>query len=229
MSLVVIEETVRRHVTTVAYWTFVGLLAIVAFGTARFNAPAAMWPTLVALLSIITGAALIGPEFSSGTLQLILVKPLNRSAYLLSRVAGVLLAVWLAAAIAAGAELLGRLALSQPLRAGVIGAALLNSAVDSLLAVALLAMLGSLTRAYFNVAIYVVLQAGLSVAMAVVALWRRFPSIVKALDTTSMNLFPDAPRGIDTRWLLMLLSNAAVALVIACFAFRNREVPYGAD
>ena len=37
---------------------------------------------------LITGCGPIGPEFSSGTLQLILVKPINRATYLLSRVAG---------------------------------------------------------------------------------------------------------------------------------------------
>ena len=29
--------------------------------------------------------------------------------------------------------------------------------------------------------------------------------------------------------MLMVLANAAVALVLACLAFRQREVPYGAD
>lgn len=229
MSGVVVGETVRRHLTSVAYWGFVALLAIVAFGTSRFNSPAAMWPTLVALLSIITGAALIGPEFSSGTLQLILVKPVNRSTYLLSRVAGVVLVVWLAASVAAGAEILGRAVWADSIRAAAIGTALLNTAVDAIFTVALLTFLGSFTRAYFNVAIYLVLQFGLGVVTAITALARRYPAIVQGIEQVSANLFPEPPRGIDEAWLLLVLSNAAVALVAACFIFRTREVPYGAD
>jgi ABC-type transport system involved in multi-copper enzyme maturation permease subunit len=229
VSGVVVGETVRRHLSSVAYWGFVALLAIVALGTSRFNSPAAMWPTLVSLLSIITGAALIGPEFSSGTLQLILVKPVNRSTYLLSRVAGVVLVVWLAAAVAAGAELLGRLLWTDSLRAAAVGTALANVAADAVFTVSLLTFFGSFTRAYFNVAIYVVLQFGLGIATAIAALARKYPMVIRTIEQISTNLFPEPPRGLDGPWLLLVFSNAAVALVAACFLFRSREVPYGAD
>jgi len=229
MNAVAFEETVRRHLTSIAFWGYVAFLAIVAFGTAKFNSPAAAWPTLVALLAIITGSQPIGPEFSSGTLQLILVKPVSRSAYLLSRVAGVVAVVCLAIAVACGAELLGRAILTQTLHLDLLGAAAVNAAVDSLFTVALLVFFGSFTRAYFNVGIYLFLQVGLTVAISVAAAMRRFPALVRVLDETSRNLFPDAPRGLDAQWLLVLLSNAAVALLLACLIFRNREVPYGAD
>ncbi|HKR64485.1 MAG TPA: hypothetical protein VJZ00_12205, partial [Thermoanaerobaculia bacterium] len=93
MNGVVVSETVRRHITNAGYLSYLAFLAIVALGVSRFNRPASMWPSLVAVLAIIAGSAPIGPEFSSGTLQLILVKPVKRWVYLLSRVAGVVLAV----------------------------------------------------------------------------------------------------------------------------------------
>jgi hypothetical protein len=229
MSGVVIGETVRSHLTNFAYWAFVALTAIIAFGTARFNTPAAMWPSLITLLSIIVGAAPIGPEFSSGTLQLILVKPLTRSAYLLSRVIGVSLMVWLAASIAAGAELIARAALTEEIEATQIGVALLNGMAESFLTISLLTFFGSFNRAYFNVAMYIALQAVLSIAIGLANMGRRFPGIARFLSEVSRNLFPDAPRALDGRWLLLVLSNAAVALVLACLIFRKREVPYGAD
>ena len=229
MNGVVIAETVRRHVTSIAYWAFVALTALIAFGTSRFNTPAAMWPSLITLLSVIAGAAPIGPEFSSGTLQLILVKPLTRSAYLLSRVVGVVLIVWLASGVAAIAELISRAVLTDNAAAARIGIALLNSAAEAVLAVSLLTFLGSLTRAYFNVAIYVGVQIVLSVVIGLMALAKRFPSVTNVLEQVSNNLFPDAPRSLDGHWMLLVLSNAAVALVVACLIFRKREVPYGAD
>src|SRR5260370_20856944 len=60
-----------------------------------FGAPPVVLP-IVSLLGILLSCQLIGPEFSRGTLQLILVKPLNPSAYLISRVGGVIVVLWVA-------------------------------------------------------------------------------------------------------------------------------------
>jgi hypothetical protein len=51
----------------------------------------------------------------------------------------------------------------------------------------------------------------------------------RVLLTIDQNLFPDLPPRLDPVWIMMVLSNAAVALLIACLVFRRREVPYGAD
>lgn len=229
MSRVVFEETVRRHLTSAVFWSYVAFIAIVAFGTAKFNSAAAAWPSLVALLAVITGSAPIGPEFSSGTLQLILVKPVTRSAYLLSRVAGVLAAVCIAAIVPCLAELAGRTVFAQPLHAKVIGAMLVNVAIDSFFTIALLTFFGSFTRAYFNAGLFVGLQVALAVSMALVMASRKLPAVASVLEEISRNLFPDPPAALDRQWTLLVLSNAAVALVLACLIFRKREVPYGAD
>ncbi|HEX6088019.1 MAG TPA: ABC transporter permease subunit [Thermoanaerobaculia bacterium] len=241
MNRVVIVETVRRHVTNVGYLAFVAFLVIVSLGVSVFDRPASGWPTLVTLLALITGAGVIGPEFSSGTLQLILVKPVNRAVYLLSRVAGVVLVVWLAAATAAVCELVGRAIWGKgSLPARQIGEALLNSATDTILVVALLALLGSVTRAYFNIAIYMIGMIGLSLSGVILAFVRQTQNAVgrflnehtgieRALAAIERNLFPDPPPRLDAAWTLLVLSNAAIALLLACLAFRRREVPYGAD
>ena len=241
MNRTVIEETLRRHVTNIAYLVFLALIAILAFGVATFNRPGSAWPSLVTLLALITGAGVVGPEFSSGTLQLILVKPVNRAVYLLSRVTGVVLAVWIAALVAAICELAGRAMWGDTgVQAEAIGSALLNSFVDTILCIALLALLGSLTRAYFNVAIYVVAMMGLSVGGGILGMVRQSNTAIgrlltentgiqRALGVVEQNLFPDLPARLDSAWILMVLSNAAVALLLACLVFRRREVPYGAD
>ena len=229
MSGVVYAETVRRHLTSVAFLGYLAFLVIVALGTSRFNSPAAAWPTLIALLAIITGSQPIGPEFSSGTLQLILVKPVTRSAYLLARVAGVATVTTLAAVVACAAELLGRALWAERLAADILGVTVLNTAVGAIFTVALLTFFGSFTRAYFNVAIFLILQVGLSVGMGLAMLARKWPILPRIIDQVNRNLFPDAPHALDAPWLLLVLSNAAVALVLACLIFRRREVPYGAD
>jgi ABC-type transport system involved in multi-copper enzyme maturation permease subunit len=239
MNAVVVRETLRRHVTHAGYITYVIFVALVGLGAAGFAKPATMWPTLVSLLAIIAGAGVIGPEFSSGTLQLVLVKPVNRAVYLLSRVTGVVLAVWIVACAGALAELIGRAIWTRPAYEW-IGGTLLNAMTDVILTVALLALLGSLTRAYFNAAIYVALMIGLSVATGIAAMLRathnavgqfleRVPQLEEGLRLVDLNLFPDVGPRLAALWSVTVLANAALALVLACFAFRNREVPYGAD
>jgi hypothetical protein len=229
ISMVVVRETIRRHVTNVGYLAYVAFLAIVGVGVAQFGPPGSAWPTLVGLLAIITGCGVIGPEFSSGTLQLILVKPIDRSTYLLSRVAGVVGVVGLAAIVACVGEAGGRVARGEvPWEA--LGAALLNTIVASILTVSLLTFLGSFSRAYLNVAMYMVLRIGLGMLPPMLSLtgWD-LTGVNRVVMFVDSNLYPDAPSRIDGPWLLLVLSNAAIALVLACFVFRNREVPYGAD
>jgi len=237
---VVIAESVRRCVTSIAYWFFVGLMAIIAFGMARFDRPGTAWPSLASLLAYIIGCTVIGPEFSSGTLQLILTKPVNRSIYLVSRVAGAVTAVWIATFIAFSLEMAGRALWTEFLRIDVVGAILIQSFAETILICALLAFFGSFTRAYFNIAIYMVLMIGLGVGQGMLSMMRSMSGALgtwlsthnildRAVAAVSNNLFPDAPPRFDWHWLLMVLSNAAIALVAACFIFRRREVPYGAD
>lgn len=241
MNAVVYFETLRRHVTSGGYIAYLALLAIIALGASAFDRPGAMWPTLISGLAIITGAGVIGPEFSSGTLQLVLVKPVNRAIYLLSRVAGVVSVVWIAAFVATAIELLSRLVWRNGnMFASTIGITLLNAMTDAILTVSLLALLGSLTRAYFNVAIYVATMISFSVGGGILGIARmsqnvvgeflkKFPQVQRGVDVLDKNLFPDVLQRFDRDWTLMVLANAAIALVLACFAFRRREVPYGAD
>lgn len=240
MNGVVIAETVRRHVTHVAYLSYLVLVVIFGLGSSRFAHPASMWPTLVALLAIVTGCGPIGPEFSSGTLQLILVKPVKRWVYLLSRVTGVVIVVTIAALAGGGAELLGRLMWGGDRAFGVIGAAILNCVADSILTASLLVFLGSVTRAYINAAIYLGVEFGLMALMGMLGFARaarsgvgafleKYPAIELSLAQIDRNLFPEFPPRFDGSWLMMVLINATIALVLAIFAFRSREVPYGAD
>jgi ABC-type transport system involved in multi-copper enzyme maturation permease subunit len=224
VSGVVIAETLRRHFKNVGYVAYAIVLVMAGLFIAQFERPGSVWPGLVTLLAIITGCAPIGPEFSSGTLQLILVKPINRAVYLLSRVAGVVLAVWAGALAAALAELAGRgFSDFTP-----IATVLVHSMADVLLIVSLLALVGSFTRAYFNVAIYFGTHIFLDVLTGIGA--RKFPQeVTRALSAILQNVFPDAPPRFSPEWLLLVTCNAAIALVLACLIFRKREVPYGAE
>jgi ABC-type transport system involved in multi-copper enzyme maturation permease subunit len=240
VSGIVIAETVRRHLVRPGYIIFLILVAMTAMFAATFNTPAQMWPWLVSVLAIITGSAIVGPEFLTGTLQLIVSKPISRPSYLVSRVVGVFASVGLAAGIGFAAEsaargLLGRAALPWHRLAEAFGAALLVS----LLSIALLTLLGSVTRSYFNVAIYLGTEVAISMTATLVGLVRvkaradaavdRFAMFDRVLAALDDFLFPAMPAELHRSWIIRVLATAIVSLALACLAFNRREVPYGAE
>lgn len=246
MNAIVVGETLRRVVTSPAYVLFVAFLVVIGVASAQGDRPAALWPTFVTLLVFVYGSQPIGPELGSGTLQLILVKPVNRAVYLLSRVAGVLLAAWVAIGCTAAAELLARLAVPGAARSWKpLVATAVNGAVEAVLIVALVTFFGTMLRAYFNIAMYFVVDGALALGLAALRMLRhassgvfaalgrllaQSPFVGRSLAFVERNLYPDAPAGrFDGAFVLLALSNAALLLLAGCLVFRRREVPYGAD
>jgi ABC-type transport system involved in multi-copper enzyme maturation permease subunit len=237
-------ETVRRHVMGVNYIALVLAMCLVAFVAASLGTgPGAIY-SLMGLAALVLGAQLIGPEFSSGTLQLILSKPVNRSGYLIARFAGVVVAVWIAlwVPLFVFAGMAARRPAAPGAWASFFGGAA-NVSLHLLLVCALLALFGAMTRSYFNVAIWFLLSTMLNVTIGIGTFMTQrggsswlsgfltdHPGFLRGVKVVEENLFGDAPpQGFDRDFALMVLSNAAVALVLACIIFRRREVPYGAD
>jgi ABC-type transport system involved in multi-copper enzyme maturation permease subunit len=238
VSTVVIAETYRRNVLNVAFMVYVVLTALISVGSGSFTgAPSSMAP-FITLLTLIIGCRIIGPEFSSGTLQLILAKPINRSTYLVSRVIGTALSIWTAIVVVGAANVIGRAIGHHDLLIDGAALSMLNLAADTLLVIALLALFGSVTRSYFNVALYIVLQLGLAVSHGAYSMIRMAKPVIaealafvpKVIVFLQHNLFADAPmEQFSSNFLFLAVSNAAITVLAACFFFRQREVPYGAD
>lgn len=231
----------RRHLSSVAFICFLVLIGLIGLFASGFAAPGSMWPSLDVLLAMITGSAVIGPEFSTGALQLVVSKPIRRSVYLLSRVTGVFASAAIAAAVGLSAEVAGRLLrdasavpwLPLAMRFG-------GALATSLLAIAMLAFLGSLTWAYLNIAIYLGVDAALNATQVILGTLRvrgkgfgeflaQHPGIQRGLETVDDVLFASVPNELTAAWLTRVAVTAAIALVLACWAFERREVPYGAD
>jgi ABC-type transport system involved in multi-copper enzyme maturation permease subunit len=236
MNGVVFAETARRHFTSAGYLTFLLFVGIIGVFVASFNTPGSMWPSLITMLSIITGSAIIGPEFSAGTLQLIVSKPVSRPAYVLGRAGGVFAAVAVAALVALSAETIMRVISGTPLPWQRLLEIMAGELTVGLLAIALLTLLGSITVSYFNAAIYIGVQAAISILEAIVGAMRlhsgfitAHPEIAQVLVTIDDTFFPAAPAELTARWLAQTGGLIAVALALACLAFQRREVPYGAD
>jgi ABC-type transport system involved in multi-copper enzyme maturation permease subunit len=245
VSLVVILETVRRHFAHLGYIaTLLVLIVIVVLMTA-IGAPASAPYALISLFAMIAGCQLIGPEFSKGTLQLILSKPIARSSYVTGRVAGVTLSIWVAIAVIFCSDVIGRLIGGTPIIWRTVLWTALVSMLKVLLTCALLAFFGSFSRSYVNIGIYLggqillsgiygllsIMKNAVSGEMAAVGRFlREHPGFISGLRWMEKNFFPDDPLiPFDRNWILMMLCNATIAVLLACVIFSRREVPYGAD
>ena len=103
MIAAIVLETLRRRWTSLYFYLFVVAILLFTVTTvlSDLDAAAGLGP---AVLVMFLGFELLGPEASSGWLQLALARPVRRSTYLLARYAGVVLSatgVILIAAIAA--------------------------------------------------------------------------------------------------------------------------------
>jgi len=245
MSATVIVETLRRHFAHIGYIAALLLIMIITAAMGGMDAPAGAAFGVFTLFIILAGCQIIGPEFSKGTLQLILSKPIHRSRYLLSRVAGVVLAVWIAIALTFAADLISRALGYHQIAWQTSGDMAIAVAAQAVLVCSLMAFFGSFTRSYLNVAIYLGGQIALPLLGGLLDFLRRLdqgvfgtagaflrahPGVISAIRVVQENLYPDRP-GVpfDRNWLLMVGSNASIALLLACLVFRTREVPYGAD
>jgi ABC-type transport system involved in multi-copper enzyme maturation permease subunit len=245
VSFVVIAEALRRHFAHLGYISALLILIVIGATMAAIGAPAQAPFEMIGLFALIAGCQLIGPEFSKGTLQLILSKPVGRSTYLVSRVLGVVLAIWVAIIVMFASDVVGRLIAGTPIAWRTALAAALVSALKVLLVCCLLAFLGSFSRSYVNIGIYLGGQIFLSMLTGTMnmmknavsgemgkigAILRAHPAILRALNAITTNLFPDGPSVPFYRnGILMMVYNASAALLLACVIFSRREVPYGAD
>ena len=238
-----VAETIRRQIN-IGVGMYFALLVLLAISLANPDAPGSAWIQLFGLLMVVASAQLIGPEFSTGTLQLVLAKPINRTVYLVSRVVGVWLAITLALVALMGIEAASIAYSSRPVAWAAIGVRTLNTSMDALLLASVIAFLGTFTRAYANVALYFLgflLVASAPATLGAIrrqetgffgwlgAILRDHPELERAVAWINRNVFADPPPNFSRDWLLMVLGNAAVALFLGALIFRRREVPYGGD
>src|SRR5438105_7934015 len=144
-------ETLRRHFAHLGYISALLVLIVIVATVSAIGGPAQAPYEMITLFTLIAGCQLIGPEFSKGTLQLILSKPVGRSTYLVSRVAGVVLAIWAAIIVMFASDIIGRLIAETPITWRTALATLLVAALRTLFVCALLAFFGSFSSSYDTV------------------------------------------------------------------------------
>src|ERR1700704_5603074 len=165
-------ETLRRHFAHLGYISALLVLVVIVALMSAVGAPAQAPYEMITLFTLIAGCQLIGPEFSKGTLQLILSKPVGRSTYLVSRVLGVVLAIWAAIIVMFASDVVGRLIAGTPINWRTALATMLVAALEALLICSLLAFFGSFSRSYVNVGIYLGAQILLSMMFGLLSMMK---------------------------------------------------------
>src|SRR5438270_1089419 len=211
-------ETLRRHFAHLGYVSTLLVLIVIVMSMTAIAAPAPTPYEIIGLFTLVVGCQLIGPEFSKGTLQLILSKPVGRSTYLVSRVVGVVLAIWFAILVMFASEVIGRLIVGTPITWRAALAAVLVTALKALLVCCLLAFFGSFSRSYVNAGIYIGGQILLSMVFGLLSVMKNavsgemgkigamlceHPAVLESFGAIRGNLVPDNPAiPFDRNWTL---------------------------
>ena len=185
--------------------------------------------------AMILAAGSIGQDVSSGVLQLTFARPVSRPSYVLSR--------WFAAgaggALLAFAQLLAVAAVlaSRGVAAPVpdVLVALLEAALLSFAAAAVLIMFSSFVNGLGDVAVFFVLVL-FAQAAGQVATFKHWAIVERACAEINRTLWPD----VHVAWLaghgtpawtdlVTLLSTVAIALSVAIVVVNRKELSYAAD
>jgi ABC-type transport system involved in multi-copper enzyme maturation permease subunit len=187
---------------------------------------------LLAAPVFVLGANLLGHEVSSGALNLVLLRPISRRSYVISRVAG----TW--AAIVLLFLVIGAL---TSLTHGTITAAifihLANYATAALFVLSMFALFGSFTNGYFSAGLYflwaIFVVEGLgAIVVALGAMGVNVPDDlldVPACAALVRATFASAPDELSAAGLAFIWIWSLAALALACFFFERRDLPAPAE
>jgi ABC-type transport system involved in multi-copper enzyme maturation permease subunit len=207
-------------------FTFFPLLAVMLGGTL---APIAWAPGMVAL---IMAAGAIGQDVSSGTLQLLLVRPVTRPEYVLHRWLGAMLAALAVMFATIGCAVLGLFLRGTPPEALAVAKLLLETLTTVAGHTAVLVMLSSIASGVGDVALYV---ATLFVGqmLAGLAALNRWPGLTRATEEIQRFLMCKmswawlgtsvSPSAFD---IVSWASTVAVSLAVAIWAVNRKELSY---
>lgn len=191
-------------------------------------------PIFVPLLAWALAAGLVGREVDNGSVHLVLARPVSRSSYLLSRLAGtwlaffsVLLASWLAAL--AVVALVG----GSP-EVGTSAAQLLRLVLAGAWWIAVLLALSTLTPGYSDVGVLLLIAifpwALVELGKLLELRWLREIAFFFAKQVVNGVRIPDwSLSDWDWRALLRYASNVTLVLAAAFWYFNRRELGYGRD
>jgi len=194
-------------------------------------------PAVLAVLLLAPGS--VSRDISSGTVQMILARPIRRSEYLLGRYLGILavyaafLLVALLVTLAARPLLAGTFGTPDSLAATDLFRVAAGEWLDGTLLAATLVFFSTFLPGIGDLLAYFMLQVGLGVASTLGA---RFPAIAEGAKVARENLLP------RVEWAEVLRGEGALGaapgrfvlalvafLVGALFVFSRREFTYGHD
>lgn len=181
--------------------------------------------------TVLIGSLALGPDTGRGLVQLVLVRPVSRAEYVLSRFAAALCAIMLLIAASAAGHVSGAIGS----HGGHISDFLWEhaaAAVDASVDVAVLVFFGSFTTSYLNIPCYGALRILLPSLSAPLGQWLSPESWqFRILASIQASVMPRARPDAVTFYgdLHAALAASAAFLFLAVVIFGRRELPYASD
>ncbi|HTO87359.1 MAG TPA: hypothetical protein VMR54_07500 [Thermoanaerobaculia bacterium] len=236
-----VRRFLRQRFGSPAIVTALGLLGLLTALQAALSNPESAFGTGILAVALIAAGS-VSRDASGGALQMILARPIRRTAYLFGRYLGILTVYGTYLGVVAGLTILCVQlipALSGPRPAAFSGLALARGVATAMLNAALFAAIllffSTFLRGYADVLAYVVLQVALGAIPMLGAALKR-PAIEKAGEALRSNILPNVAwgevlRGHQVlaeptgRWVLAVTA----FLILAAVIFSRREFAYGQD
>jgi ABC-type transport system involved in multi-copper enzyme maturation permease subunit len=235
MNRTLLLTFLRQRFTSPARLALLALVCVFPLGGAAITGQMALLGGIAAPIALILAAGAVGQDISSGTLQLLLVRPVTRPSYLLHR--------WLAVFIGAFGLCLFVFALgifalvlrSMAPPALDVARLVLDAATTTAGYAAVIVMLSTLAGGIGDLAIY----AGVffvSQAIMGVAMFQRWQWLMRVSQEIQGVLGPSIPwawigSGATPPWFAIVAwaSTVTLALAVAIARLNRRELSYAAD
>jgi ABC-type Na+ efflux pump permease subunit len=235
MNRTLIANYLRHRASSPMRVALIVVPSFFALGSVAMGHSLAPIAGLSTFFGMVLAAGAIGQDVSSGTLQLLLARPVTRPGYVMSR--------WIASGVGASVLHIGIVALStiivylsgehppqwEPL------ALVLEGIAGGFGSAAVLIMFSALLDGLGDVAVLIACAVGLQMTTAVAA-WREWATVARISQHLQSSLAPALAldwmfRGLHPSWFDMVSygSTVAIALSVAILRVNRRELSYAAN
>ncbi len=233
MNPTIVVATLRQRFTSPMRLVLCGMIGWFPM-LAVLASPAAGFALLGdgAMLALVLGAGMIGQDVSSGTLPLLLARPVSRASYVLSRWSGVALGAWLLVLLQALTAAFLMMARGAAVPWDGAAVFLANGALGALGMAAVMALLSSLLDGLGDLGLYLVLTLTAQTIQLVGrmrssdVLARVGEELARAL-TPKLSVVPFfGPPPVSWFELVSYVSTVTLCLALAIVVVNRRELSY---
>jgi ABC-type Na+ efflux pump permease subunit len=230
-----IRSFLRQRLTSPMRLAMMFLFTFFPLGGLALSGQLSMLQGIAAPLAILFAAGAVGQDVSSGTLQLLLVRPVTRPAYLVSRWLGASLGAFAVTALTIVLGVLVLVLRGTPAAPVEVARVLLEAATSIAGHAVVMVMLSTLVGGLGDLAIFAATMFVAQMLQAL-AMLKRWDGLARACHEIQGALGPEVPlagwaQGIPPSWFAIAswASTVTLALAVGIARLNRRELSYASD